>query len=52
MGKPYHKKHYRMAKIYCCINQCDASVQYFVISHADKYCTISENPIKLKICSL
>ena len=29
--------------------QCNASVQYFAIMHVDKYCTISENPIKLKI---
>ena len=26
-----------MAKIYCHINQWDASVQYFAILHADKY---------------
>ena len=36
---------YRMTKIYCSINQCGASVQYFAILHADKYCTISEKPI-------
>ena len=41
-----------MAKIYCHINQCNASVQYFAILHADKYCTISEKPIKLKMRSL
>ena len=29
-----------MAKIYCHINQWDASVQYFAILHADKYCTL------------
>ena len=40
-----------MAKIYCHINQCNANVQYFAILHADKYCTISEKPIKLKMRS-
>ena len=30
------KFNYRMAKIYCHINQCDASVQYFAILHAVK----------------
>ena len=40
---------YRMAKIYCHINQCNASVQYFAILHADRYCTISKKPIKLKM---
>ena len=43
---------YRMAKICCHINQCDASVQYFAILHADKYCTLSRKPITLKIHSL
>ena len=28
--------HYCMAKIYCHINQCHASVQYFAILHAVK----------------
>ena len=41
-----------MAKIYCHINQCNVSVQYFSILHADKYCTITEKPIKLKMRSL
>ena len=41
-----------MAKIYCHVNQCNASVQYFTILQADKYWTVSEKPIKLKICSL
>ena len=31
-----------MAKIYCHINQCDASVQHFAILYADHYYTISE----------
>ena len=44
--------YYRMAKIYCHINQCDESVQYFAILHADKYCTLSRKPITLKIHSL
>ena len=39
--------HYCMAKIYCHINQCDASVQYFVILQGNKYCMIAEKPIKL-----
>ena len=34
--------HYCMAKIYCHINQCNASVQYFAILHANKYCMIAE----------
>ena len=29
-----------MTKIYCYINPCDASVQYFAILHADKYCML------------
>ena len=41
-----------MAEIYCHVNQCDASVQYFAVLHADKYCTISGKLIKLKIHSL
>ena len=28
-----------MAKIYCHINQCDASVQYFAILHAVRFVT-------------
>ena len=44
--------HYRMAKIYCHKNQCNASMQYFAILHTDKYCTIQGKPIKLKIRSL
>ena len=40
---------YRMAKLYCHINQCDASVQYFAILHAHKYCTMSRKPRRLKI---
>ena len=36
---------YCMAKIYYYINQCDASVQYFVIFHADKFCMLSGKPI-------
>ena len=43
--------HYCMAKIYCQINQCDASVQYFATLHTNKYYMIAEKPIKLKICS-
>ena len=43
---------YRMAKIYCHINQWDANVQYFAILHADKYCTLSRKSITLKIHSL
>ena len=31
-----------MAKMYRHNNQCNASVQYFVIKHADKYCTLSK----------
>ena len=38
-----------MAKIYCHINQCDASVKYFAILHAHKYCTMSRKPKRLKI---
>ena len=30
------------------MNQCNVSVQYFAILHADRYCTISEKPIKQK----
>ena len=45
-------KNYRMAKIYCHINQWDGSVQYFAILHADKYCTLSRKSITLKIHSL
>ena len=41
-----------MIKIYCHINQCNASVQFFAIMHADKYCTISEKPIKMKMILL
>ena len=41
-----------MAKTYCHINQCDASVQYFAILYADKNCTTSEKSMKLKIHSL
>ena len=37
-----------MAKIYCHINQWDASVQYFAILHADKYCTLSRKSVTLK----
>ena len=33
-----------MAKIYCHINQCDASVQHFAVLHAHKYCTMSRKP--------
>ena len=40
---------YCMAKIYCHINQCNASVQYFEILHANKYCMLAEKPVKLKI---
>ena len=48
----YSKVNYRMAEIYCHINQCNASVQYFAILHSGKYCKISEKPTKLKIRSL
>ena len=41
-----------MAKIYCHINQRNASVQYFAILYTDKYCTISEKPLKLKMRSI
>ena len=47
-----HIYNYRMAKIYCHINQCDASVQYFAILHAENYCTLSKKPLTLKIHSL
>ena len=43
---------YRVAKIYCHINQCNASVQYFAILHDDKYCTISEKPFSHTIKQL
>ena len=43
---------YHMAQIYCHINQCDASVPYFAILHADKYCTLSKKSLTLKIHSL
>ena len=36
---------FRMAKIYRNMNQCNPSLQYFTIMHADKYCTISEKPM-------
>ena len=29
-----------MAKIYCHINLCNESVQYFAILHAEDYCTL------------
>ena len=48
----FNNMYYRMAKIYCHINQWDASVQYFAILHDDKYCTLSRKSITLKICSL
>ena len=31
---------HRMSTIYCDINQYDASAEYFVILHADRYCTL------------
>ena len=37
----------RMAKIYCDINQCNASVQYFAILLADKCYTLSRKPLTL-----
>ena len=40
---------YRMAKLHCHINHCDATVQYFAILHAHKYCTISRKSRRLKI---
>ena len=43
IGLSYDYIVYRMTKIDWHINECDASVQYFVILHADKYCTISRN---------
>ena len=43
---------YRIVKIYCHINQWDASVQYFAILDADKYCILSRKSIALKIHSL
>ena len=47
----FNTRNYRMAKIYCHNIQCDVSVQYFAILHADKYCTLSGKPMKLKIRS-
>ena len=44
--------HYRMAKIFCHTNHCDASVQYFAILHAHKYCTMSRKPRRLKMNTL
>ena len=32
---------YRIAKIIATFNCCNASVQYFAILHAQKYCTMS-----------
>ena len=37
-----------MIKIYCHINQCSISVQYFARLHANKYCMIAEKPVMLK----
>ena len=31
------------------LNQCNASVHYFGILHADKYCTVLGKAVKLKI---
>ena len=39
LRKKYSNRAYRIAEIYCHVNQCDPSVQYFAILHADKYCT-------------
>ena len=36
-----------MAKIYCHINQCDASVQYFAILHAVKETLHTKNTLTL-----
>ena len=44
----YNTIQYRMAKIYCHINHCNASVQYFAILHAHKYCTMSRKHRRLK----
>ena len=38
---------YRMAKIYCHINQCDASLQYFAILHAVKETHNTKNTLTL-----
>ena len=38
---------YRMAKIYCHINQCDASVKYFAILHAVKETLNTKNTLTL-----
>ena len=38
---------YCMAKIYCDINQCDASLQYFAILHAVKEIHNTENKLTL-----
>ena len=44
--------YYCMANLYCHINQYNASVQYFALLRANKYCMIAEKPTKLKICAL
>ena len=38
-----------MAKIYCDINQCDASVQYFAILHAVKGIHNTKNKLTLTL---
>ena len=43
---------YCMAKIYCHINQSNASVQYFAKLYNDRHCTLSGKPSKLKIHTL
>ena len=45
--KVYDNVNYRMAKIYRHINQCDASVQYFAILHADKETLNTKNTLTL-----
>ena len=43
--------HYHMAKIYCHVNQCNVSVQYFAILHAHEYWMMSGKLRQLKINS-
>ena len=43
----WNNKSYHMAKIYCHINQWDASVQYFAILHAVKEIHNTKNTLTL-----
>ena len=42
-----HIYYYRMAKIYCQINQCNASVQYFAILHVVSETYVTKNTFTL-----